>query len=45
MAYLPAANSKIGTPLKIDVRGRQFAAITVKKPFLKSTQSSKKPSA
>jgi aminomethyltransferase len=45
MAYLPAANAKIGTPLKIDVRGRQFAAITVKKPFLKFTQSSKKPSA
>lgn len=45
MAYLPAAYSKIGTALKVDVRGRQFAAVTVKKPFLKSTQSSKKASA
>jgi len=45
MAYLPAAYAKTGTALKIDVRGRQFAAVTVKKPFLKSTESSKKPSA
>lgn len=45
MAYLPAAYAKPGTLLKIDVRGRQFAALTVKKPFLKSTQSSKKTSA
>lgn len=44
MAYLPVAYSKPGTRLKIDVRGRQFAAIAVKKPFLKSTQSSKKTS-
>ncbi len=36
MAYLPTAYSKPGTALKIDVRGRQFAAVTVKKPFLKS---------
>jgi aminomethyltransferase len=35
MAYLPAAFSKPGTPLLIDVRGRQFKAVTVKKPFLK----------
>jgi aminomethyltransferase len=45
MAYLPAAYAKPGTLLKIDVRGRQFAARSVKKPFLKSTQSSKKASA
>lgn len=45
MAYLPAAFAKPGTALKIDIRGRQFAAIAVKKPFLKSTQSSKNPSA
>ncbi|MES2982887.1 MAG: glycine cleavage system aminomethyltransferase GcvT [Verrucomicrobiota bacterium] len=45
MAYLPAPYAKPGTVLKIDVRGRQFAAVSVKKPFLKSTQSSKKPSA
>lgn len=37
MAYLPAAYSKPGTPLRIDVRGRHFKAITVKKPFLKPT--------
>ena len=45
MAYLPAAYAKIGTVLKVDVRGRQFAAVSVKKPFLKSTQSSKRTSA
>jgi aminomethyltransferase len=35
MAYLPAGHSKIGTPLRIDIRGRHFKAVTVKKPFLK----------
>ncbi len=35
MAYLPAAFSKPGTELAIDIRGRQFKAVTVKKPFLK----------
>ena len=45
MAYLPAAFSKPGTQLKIDIRDRQFAAVAVKKPFLKSTNSSKNPSA
>jgi aminomethyltransferase len=35
MAYLPAAFSKPGTALLIDVRGRRFQAVTVKKPFLK----------
>ena len=34
MAYLPTRFSKPGTPLLIDVRGRQFKAVTVKKPFL-----------
>jgi aminomethyltransferase len=38
MAYLPAAQAKIGTPLLIDIRGRQFKAITVKKPFLKKSK-------
>lgn len=35
MAYLPASLAKPGTPLLIDVRGRQFQAIVVKKPFYK----------
>jgi aminomethyltransferase len=35
MAYLPAAYTKPGTPLLIDIRGRRFKAVTVKKPFLK----------
>ena len=35
MAYLPAAFTKPGTPLLIDIRGRRFQAVTVKKPFLK----------
>ena len=37
MAYLPATFTKPGTPLFIDVRGRPFKAVTVKKPFLKKT--------
>ncbi len=35
MAYLPASLAKPGTPLLIDVRGRQFPAKVVKKPFYK----------
>ncbi len=35
MAYLPATLAKPGTPLLIDVRGRQFPAEVVKKPFYK----------
>lgn len=35
MAYLPAAFSKPGTDLSIDVRGRLFPAKVVKKPFYK----------
>ncbi|QTN32798.1 glycine cleavage system aminomethyltransferase GcvT [Akkermansiaceae bacterium] len=35
MAYLPAAHAKPGTPLLIDIRGRRFSAVTVRKPFLK----------
>ncbi len=37
MAYLPAAFTKPGTPLLIDIRGRQFKAVTVKKPFLRKS--------
>jgi len=36
MAYLPIAFSKPGTPLQIDVRGRLFPALVVKKPFYKA---------
>jgi len=35
LAYLPSPLAKLGTPLKIDVRGRQFPAVVVKKPFYK----------
>lgn len=35
LAYLPSDFAKIGTTLQIDIRGRTFQAITVKKPFLK----------
>ena len=39
MAYLPPAFSKPGTPLQIDVRGKLFPAVVVKKPFYqKSSQ-------
>ncbi|TLD70303.1 glycine cleavage system aminomethyltransferase GcvT [Phragmitibacter flavus] len=33
MAYLPLPLAKPGTPLQIEIRGRQYAAETVKKPF------------
>ena len=35
MAYVPAALSKLGTELFVDVRGRKFPAKVVKKPFYK----------
>ncbi|MFD0894669.1 glycine cleavage system aminomethyltransferase GcvT [Luteolibacter ambystomatis] len=35
LAYLPSAWTKIGTEVRIDVRGRQFPAKVVKKPFYK----------
>jgi len=35
MAYLPVAHTQLGTPLQVDVRGRQFPAEVVKKPFYK----------
>jgi aminomethyltransferase len=35
MAYVPAALAKPGTDLFVDVRGRQFPAKVVKKPFYK----------
>ena len=35
MAYLPIEFSKLGTELQVDVRGRQFPAEVVKKPFYK----------
>lgn len=38
MAYLPRAYAKIGTTIQINIRGRRFNAITVKKPFLKPSK-------
>ncbi|WP_193211984.1 glycine cleavage system aminomethyltransferase GcvT [Luteolibacter marinus] len=35
MAYLPVGLAKPGTELQIDVRGRRFPAVVVKKPFYK----------
>lgn len=35
MAYVPAEYAKIGTELDVDVRGKRFPAIVVKKPFYK----------
>ncbi|RYG55646.1 glycine cleavage system protein T, partial [bacterium] len=35
MAYLPAAFSKPGTTVQIEVRGKLFPAEVVKKPFYK----------
>lgn len=39
MAYVPAELSKIGTDFFVDVRGRQFPAKVVKKPFYKPAPS------
>ncbi len=39
MAYLPAAHSRPGTQLQIDVRGRLFPAEVVTKPFYKPARS------
>jgi len=33
MAYLPISASKPGTPIEIEIRGRRYAAETLKKPF------------
>jgi aminomethyltransferase len=38
MAYLPAAHTKFGTPLAIDIRGKTIAAQVVKKPFYKPSK-------
>ena len=37
MAYLPVAYAKPGSALFIDIRGRRFRSVTVKKPFLKKS--------
>ncbi len=34
MAYLPIALAKVGTELNLDVRGRRFPTVVVKKPFV-----------
>lgn len=39
MAYLPVAWTKPGTELAIEVRGRKFPAVVVKKPFYKKPAS------
>jgi aminomethyltransferase len=39
MAYVPAELAKIGTDFFVDVRGRQFPAKVVKKPFYKPAPS------
>lgn len=39
MAYLPVAITKPGIPIEIEIRGRRFAAETVKKPFYRKPQA------
>ena len=34
LAYVPAARCAVGTPLRIDVRGRPRDAVVVEKPFV-----------
>ena len=37
MAYVPIANSKIGTELEIEIRGQKFPAVIEKKPLYKKS--------
>lgn len=37
MAYLPTTFTKPGTPIEIEIRGKRYAAETVKKPFYRPT--------
>ncbi len=37
MAYLPAAEAKIGAPLEIEIRENKFPAVIEKKPFYKKS--------
>jgi aminomethyltransferase len=37
MAYVPAAQAKVGTELEIEIRGQKFPAIIEKKPFYKKS--------
>ena len=37
MAYLPAAQTKIGTAMEIEIRGQKFPALIEKKPFYKKS--------
>jgi aminomethyltransferase len=37
MAYLPAADAKVGTQLEIEIRGQKFPAMIEKKPFYKKS--------
>lgn len=37
MGYLPVEYAKVGTEVEIDVRGKKFPAVVVKKPFYKKS--------
>ena len=37
MAYVPAAQAKVGTELEIEIRGQKFPAVIEKKPFYKKS--------
>jgi aminomethyltransferase len=37
MAYVPAAQAKVGTELEIEIRGQRFPAVIEKKPFYKKS--------
>jgi len=39
MAYLSKAYGKVGSELEIDVRGRRYAAVVVKKPFFEGDRT------
>ncbi len=43
LAYVPARLAKPGEAVQIDIRGRRFGAVIVKKPFYKRSEPSPKP--
>jgi aminomethyltransferase len=36
LAYVPTSLSKMGQPLEIEIRGKTYPAVVVKKPFYRS---------
>ncbi len=37
MGYVPAELAKVDAPIEIEIRGKRFAAVVVKKPIYKKS--------